>query len=76
MVERGELSEGHARAVLAVPDQEGRRRLAREIVKTGLSVRAAEQAARAGRARSRSRGQGARRSTRRSPRACAPLPSG
>ena len=35
MVERGELSEGHARAVLAVPDQEGRRRLAREIVKTG-----------------------------------------
>src|SRR6185312_12571488 len=31
MVERGELSEGHARAVLAVPDQEGRRRLAREI---------------------------------------------
>ena len=35
MVERGELSEGHARAVLAVPDQEGPRRLAREIVKTG-----------------------------------------
>src|SRR6266540_3160931 len=29
LVERGELSEGHARAVLAVPDQEGRRRLAR-----------------------------------------------
>jgi ParB family transcriptional regulator, chromosome partitioning protein len=46
MVERGELSEGHARAVLAVPDQEGRRRLAREIVKTGMSVRAAEQRAR------------------------------
>ncbi len=46
MVERGELSEGHARAVLAVPDQEGRRRLAREIVKTGMSVRAAEQKAR------------------------------
>jgi ParB family chromosome partitioning protein len=46
MVERGELSEGHARAVLAVPDQDGRRRLAREIVKKGLSVRAAEQRAR------------------------------
>ena len=46
MVERGELSEGHARAVLAVPDQEGRRRLARQIVRRGLSVRAAERAAR------------------------------
>ncbi len=46
LLERGELSEGHARAVLAVPDQEGRRRLAREIVKTGMSVRAAEQKAR------------------------------
>ena len=46
MVEREELSEGHARAVLAVPDQDGRRRLAREIVKTGMSVRAAEQRAR------------------------------
>jgi ParB family chromosome partitioning protein len=46
LVERGELSEGHARAVLAVPDQEGRRRLAREIIATGMSVRAAEQKAR------------------------------
>jgi ParB family chromosome partitioning protein len=46
MVERGELSEGHARAVLAVPDQDGRRRLARQIVRRGLSVRAAERAAR------------------------------
>jgi ParB family chromosome partitioning protein len=46
MVERGELSEGHARAVLAVPDQEGRLRLARQIVRGGLSVRAAERAAR------------------------------
>jgi ParB family chromosome partitioning protein len=45
MVERGQLSEGHARAVLAVPDHEGRRRLAREIVSRGLSVRAAEQRA-------------------------------
>ena len=46
MLERGELSEGHARAVLAVPDQQGRRDLARRIVQKGLSVRAAEQAAR------------------------------
>src|SRR5262249_52413021 len=45
MVERGELSEGHARAVLAVPDQADRRRLARKIVSLGLSVRAAERAA-------------------------------
>jgi len=45
MVERGLLTEGHARAVLAVPDHEGRRRLAREIVRKGLSVRAAEQRA-------------------------------
>ena len=45
MLERGQLTEGHARAVLAVPDHEGRRRLAREIVQKGLSVRAAEQRA-------------------------------
>jgi ParB family chromosome partitioning protein len=46
MLERGELTEGHARAVLAVPENEGRRRLAREIVSKGLTVRAAERAAR------------------------------
>jgi ParB family chromosome partitioning protein len=46
MVERGELTEGHARAVLAVPDQEGRRKLARKIVRSAMSVRAAERAAR------------------------------
>jgi ParB family chromosome partitioning protein len=46
MVERGELTEGHARAVLAVPDNDGRRRLARKIVRQGLSVRAAEREAR------------------------------
>jgi ParB family chromosome partitioning protein len=46
MLERGQLTEGHARAVLAVPDHDGRRRLAREIVQKGLSVRAAEQRAR------------------------------
>ena len=61
MLERGELSEGHARAVLAVPGHEERRRLAREIVRRGLSVRAAERAA---------RWSGARRK----PRKAAPVP--
>jgi ParB family transcriptional regulator, chromosome partitioning protein len=46
MLERGELTEGHARAVLAVPDHGERRRLAREIVRRGLSVREAERLAR------------------------------
>ena len=55
MVERGQLTEGHARAVLAVPDHDGRRRLAREIVQRGLSVRAAEQRAKWAGARRRPR---------------------
>jgi ParB family transcriptional regulator, chromosome partitioning protein len=55
MVERGELTEGHARAVLAVPDQAERRRLARKIVSLGLSVRAAERAARWSGARTKPR---------------------
>ena len=59
LVERGDLSEGHARAVLAVPDQEGRRALAREIVKTGMSVRAAEQKARWAGAKQKPRVKGA-----------------
>jgi ParB family transcriptional regulator, chromosome partitioning protein len=42
---RGEITEGHARAVLAVPDQDGRRKLAKRIVRDGLSVRDAERAA-------------------------------
>jgi len=46
MVDRNLLSEGHARAVLAVPDHDERRRLAGRIVREGLSVRAAERAAR------------------------------
>ena len=45
MVARGELTERHARAVLAVPDCEGQRRLAKRIVDQGLSARAAERAA-------------------------------
>ena len=55
MVARGELTEGHARAVLAVPDHDSRRRLARRIAREGLSVRAAEQAARRSGARQRPR---------------------
>jgi ParB family chromosome partitioning protein len=55
MLEHGQLSEGHARAVLAVPDHEGRRRLARAIVQKGLSVRAAEQRAKWAGARQRPR---------------------
>jgi ParB family chromosome partitioning protein len=55
MVERGQLSEGHARAVLAVPDHDGRRSLARRIVQKGMTVRAAEQAARWSGARTKPR---------------------
>ena len=55
MLARGDLSEGHARAVLALPDDDARRRLARRIVKEGLTVRAAERAAREGGARRRPR---------------------
>ncbi|MGI9658247.1 MAG: ParB/RepB/Spo0J family partition protein [Gaiellaceae bacterium] len=55
LVETGKLSECHARAVLAVPDHEERRRLARRIVRDGLSVRAAEQAAKQAGARQRTR---------------------
>jgi ParB family chromosome partitioning protein len=55
LVERGAITEGHARAVLAVPDHEGRRDLARKIVRQGLSVRAAERAARWAGARTKPR---------------------
>lgn len=55
MLARGELTEGHARAVLAVPDDDARLRLARRVVRDGLTVRATEQAARDGGARRRRR---------------------
>jgi ParB family chromosome partitioning protein len=58
LVESGKLSEGHARAVLAIPDQAGRRRLAREIVRRGLSVRAAEARAKAAGAKTKPRRNG------------------
>lgn len=55
LVERQALSEGHARAILAVPENEGRRQLAREVLRHGLSVRATERKARFAGARSRPR---------------------
>ncbi|HVM16097.1 MAG TPA: ParB/RepB/Spo0J family partition protein [Gaiellaceae bacterium] len=62
MVERGHLTEGHARAVLAVPSHDGRRRLAQRIVKESLSVRAAERLARwAGAATKKPRSAGSAR---------------
>jgi ParB family chromosome partitioning protein len=55
MLARGDLTEGHARAVLALPDDDARRRLARRIAKEGMTVRGAERAARNGGARRRPR---------------------
>jgi ParB family transcriptional regulator, chromosome partitioning protein len=55
LLARGDLSEGHARAVLAVQGNEERRRLAEQIVRRGLSVRAAEAAARRAGARTKTR---------------------
>jgi ParB family chromosome partitioning protein len=46
MLARGELTEGHARAVLAAPGQAERRRLAKRVLKEGLSVRQTERLAR------------------------------
>jgi ParB family transcriptional regulator, chromosome partitioning protein len=59
MLEDGELTEGHARAVLAVPGNDGRRRLAGQIVRKSMSVRAAERAARSSGARTKPRRKGA-----------------
>jgi len=51
MVARREITEGHARAILGVPDHDARRRLARRVVRDGMSVRATERAAQVGGAR-------------------------
>ena len=53
MLARGDLTEGHARAVLALPDDDARRRLAKKISQEGMTVRAAEKAAQDGGARRR-----------------------
>lgn len=55
LLDEKQLTEGHARAVLGVPGDDDRRRLARRIVRSGLSVRATERAARDAGARIRSR---------------------
>ncbi len=55
MLARGELTEGHARAVLSIPDDDGRRRLARRVARDGLTVRATERAAQEGGAKRRPR---------------------
>jgi ParB family chromosome partitioning protein len=55
MLARGELTEGHARAVLALPSDDARLRLARRIARDGMTVRAAERAAQEGGARRRAR---------------------
>jgi ParB family chromosome partitioning protein len=46
LVYGGKLTAGHARAVLSMPDEAGRRKLADRIVESGLSVREAENLAR------------------------------
>jgi ParB family chromosome partitioning protein len=47
MISRGELSEGHGRAILLVSGQDGRVLLARKAIARGLSVRQTEAAAKA-----------------------------
>ena len=42
MLFQGKLTAGHARAILAVPFEDGRIKLAQKVVKEGLSVRATE----------------------------------
>jgi ParB family chromosome partitioning protein len=46
LLSAGELSEGHARAILALPDNDARKALARRAAKSGMSVRQVEQATR------------------------------
>jgi ParB family chromosome partitioning protein len=48
LLERGELSEGHGRAILQVSDQERRKRLAKQAASEGWSVRETERRAGAG----------------------------
>jgi ParB family chromosome partitioning protein len=48
LLERGDLTEGHGRAILQVPDQEKRTRLAKQAAAEGWSVRDTERRAGAG----------------------------
>jgi ParB family chromosome partitioning protein len=69
MVERGELSAGHGRALLAFTDDAERCEWARRATATGLSVRGLERAAAEarGEAKSGKRGESSRRPTPRDP---------
>jgi ParB family transcriptional regulator, chromosome partitioning protein len=55
LLERGLITEGHARAILGVPGHDERRALARQVVRKGLTVRATEHAARWAGARTKPR---------------------
>jgi ParB family chromosome partitioning protein len=55
LLERGLITEGHARAILSVPAHDERRALARQVVRKGLTVRATERAARWAGARTKPR---------------------
>jgi ParB family chromosome partitioning protein len=69
MVDRGELSAGHGRALLAFTDDTERCEWARRATATGLSVRAIERAAAEARGgvKTRNRGDSSRRPTPRDP---------
>jgi ParB family transcriptional regulator, chromosome partitioning protein len=43
MIRKGQLTEGHARAILSLPDESSMREMAQRIINGGLSVRSAEQ---------------------------------
>ena len=58
MLESGQLSEGHGRAILQVGDHDGRRSLARKALSKEWSVRKTEQEARAATARKESGSSG------------------
>jgi ParB family chromosome partitioning protein len=67
LLAEGQLTLGHARAILAVGNESGMAELAREVVARGLSVRDVEQRARDAGARGRGAGKAATRRDRRPP---------
>jgi ParB family transcriptional regulator, chromosome partitioning protein len=62
LVRNGSLSEGHGRALLAVADEEARKRLADKIIRNNMSVREAEQLAQGLKPVRTAKGKGAKRS--------------
>ena len=74
LLESGELSEGHGRALLGARGNDVRRRLARDAAKGGWSVRETENRAKLA-SQPKSRGQPAGGSTPRRPRRCATPPT-